>query len=174
MPKTMLTYTLRTCVRYMFVFLNLAQGCYVSFKECIYNIYIYTYIQWKGLCPSKTAFSYENPLGNKRTALQEQSPGFSVFPAWKKCVSCYVTLERLRKHCCFSIDSHIQVQQSWNKTKPTINGSLLWIFTRNATRNWCLCEQESERAIGLLSQKVNKLWASRYGRLVVMLGVTMG
>eukprot|EP00435_Cladocopium_sp_Y103_P030296 s2129_g7.t1 len=30
-----------------------------------------------------------------------------------------------------------------------------------------LPEQESERAIGLLSQKINKLWASRYGRLVV-------
>jgi len=30
-----------------------------------------------------------------------------------------------------------------------------------------LPQEESERAIGLLSQKVNKLWASRYGRLVV-------
>lgn len=30
-----------------------------------------------------------------------------------------------------------------------------------------LPEKESERAIGLLSQKINKLWASRYGRLVV-------
>jgi hypothetical protein len=91
----------------------------------MYIYIIYTYIQWKGLCPSKTAFSYENPLENKRTALLEQSPGFSVFPTWKKCVSCYVTLGRLRKHCCFSIDSHIQVQQSWNKTKPTINGSFV-------------------------------------------------
>lgn len=30
-----------------------------------------------------------------------------------------------------------------------------------------LPQEESERAIGLLSQKVNKLWASHYGRLVV-------
>ena len=43
----MLTFTLRTCVRYMFIFVNLAQGCYVSFKECNYsNISTIDYIYY--------------------------------------------------------------------------------------------------------------------------------